>query len=371
MTLAKKLKVAVIFGGKTGEHEVSVMSARSVIGALNPDKYEVVPIAISREGLWLPPAQARIALEAGVAESSSGGSSTLAICPGADLGTLVGPTQGSASIPGVEIVFPVIHGTYGEDGTLQGLLEMANLPYVGAGVSGSAVGMDKALMKAVWEAHGLPQCKWKQVLRLRVETEIEQVMNEIIDEIGLPCFVKPANLGSSVGISKNRTRDELKAGLLEAAKFDRKIVIERSVEKPREIELAALGNDQVEISLPGEIVHDRDWYDYRGKYFETDGQILKIPADLTDEQIAELQRLSRLAYQALDMNGLSRVDFLMDKDGTFYLNEVNTMPGFTPVSMYPRLWEASGLPYPQLLDRLIQLGLERYADRQRNLVKPT
>lgn len=366
----KKIKVAVVFGGKSGEHEVSIMSARSVIKALDPNKYEVVPIAISRDGLWLPPVQARAALESGRAESPSQGSSSLAICPGSQLGTLVGPEQGSVSIPGVEVVFPVIHGTNGEDGTIQGLFEMANLPYVGAGVSGSAVGMDKALMKAVWEAHGLPQCKWRQVLRHRVERELDQVVNEMMDQIGLPCFVKPANLGSSVGISKAKTREELRQGLLEAARFDRKIVVEHGVDKPREIELAVLGNDEIEVSVPGEIIHDRDWYDYKGKYFETEGQILKIPADLSDGQVVELQRLSRLAYQALDMNGLSRVDFLMDKEGNLFLNEVNTMPGFTPVSMYPRLWEASGLPYPQLLDKLIQLGIERYADRQRNLVTP-
>ena len=275
-----------------------------------------------------------------------------------------------AGIGALDVIFPVLHGTYGEDGTIQGMLEMANLPYVGAGVSGSAVGMDKALMKAIWQAADLQQVNWRQVLRHRVEHELDRVVKELLTSIGLPCFVKPANLGSSVGISKARTADELRQGLLDAAKFDRKIVIEQGIEKPREIELAAMGNDVVEISLPGEIIHSREWYDYKGKYFETDGQMTQIPCDLPPETVAHLQDMARRAYQALDMNGLSRVDFLMDQGGRFYLNEVNTMPGFTPISMYARLWEGSGLGYSDLLDRLIELGLERYRDRQRNLVKP-
>ena len=362
-----KIKVAVVFGGRSGEHEVSIMSARSIIQGLKPERYDIVPIAITREGLWLPPAQSRLALEAGVAD---GGSTSLAICPGASCGSLVAASCELPELSALDIVFPVIHGTYGEDGTIQGMLEMANLPYVGAGVSGSAVGMDKAIMKAIWQAHDLPQVNWAQVLRHRLETELDRVVQELLISIGLPAFVKPANLGSSVGISKAKTPEELRQGLLDAAKFDRKIVIESSVEKPREIELAALGNDVVEVSVPGEIIHSREWYDYKGKYFETDGQVTQIPADLPPETVAKLQDISRRAYQALDMNGLSRVDFLMDQEGKLFLNEVNTMPGFTPISMYGRLWQASGLSYSDLLDRLIELGLERYHDRQRNLVKP-
>jgi D-alanine-D-alanine ligase len=343
------------------------MSARSVIQGLNPEKYEVVPIAITRDGLWLPPAQARQALQSGVAD---GGSTSLAICPGSASGSLVAASSEHPELARLDIVFPVLHGTYGEDGTIQGMLEMANLPYVGAGVSASAVGMDKAIMKAIWQAHDLPQVKWAPVLRQRIETELDRVVQELLVTIGLPAFVKPANLGSSVGISKAKTAEELRQGLLDAAKFDRKIVVEKGIENPREIELAALGNDTVEVSLPGEIIHAREWYDYKGKYFETDGQVTEIPANLPEATVKLAQDLARRAYQALDMNGLSRVDFLMDAEGQLYLNEVNSMPGFTPISMYGRLWSGSGLSYTDLLDRLIELGLERYHDRQRNLVRP-
>jgi D-alanine-D-alanine ligase len=371
----RKLRVGVVFGGRSGEHEVSVMSARSVIDGLDPEKYEVVPVAITRDGQWLAPAAARRALQAGVVEAAvlatvGGGSApetadeSLAICPGRSKGAVMG-------LPQLDVIFPVIHGTYGEDGTLQGLLEMANVPYVGAGVAGSAVGMDKALMKAIWTAAGLPQPRWTHVFRAQIEADIDAVVEKICKEPGLPCFVKPANLGSSVGISKVRTVEELKAALHLAASFDRKVVVEENIEKPREIELAVLGNDHPEVSLPGEIVHNRDFYDYHGKYFETDGQQTVIPAHIPPEMVAELQRLAIEAYQALDLNGLSRVDFLVSQEGKLYLNEVNTMPGFTPVSMYGQLWKATGLPYSQLLDKLIELGLERFHDRQRNQVKPS
>ena len=366
----KKIKVGVIFGGRSGEHEVSIMSARSVIERLDREKYDVIPLAITRDGNWLPPSAATAALKAGSADISAAG--LVALCPGnSEGGALVPMSEAArAELPKLDLVFPVLHGTYGEDGTIQGLLEMVGIPYVGAGVAGSAVGMDKALMKSVWAAHGLPQVRWVAVLRTRWERESERVLTELEQEPGYPCFVKPANLGSSVGISKVRTRDELRKAMDVAARFDRKIVIEQGIEKPREIELSVLGNDFPEVSLPGEVTHTRDFYDYKGKYFETDGQETHIPAKLAEEQIKELQALAIRAYQALDMNGLSRVDFLMDGAGRFYLNEVNTLPGFTPISMYTKLWEASGLPYPKLLDKLIELALERFSDRQRNACRP-
>ena len=378
---SRKIRIGVVFGGRSGEHEVSVMSARSIIGSLNPDKYDVVPLAITRDGQWLAPSGARRALQAGVAEaavlalagssrpSEDEPSEALAICPGRDDGAVM--SLSAQQLPKLDVVFPVIHGTYGEDGTLQGLLEMANVPYVGAGVSGSAVGMDKALMKSIWASHQLPQPQWCSIFRYQVESDLEATVEQLLKHPGLPCFVKPANLGSSVGISKARTVDELRAALHTAAAYDRKLVIEGSIEKPREIEVAVLGNDHPEVSIPGEIIHGREFYDYTGKYFETEGQQTIIPADIPPETVAEVQRLAILGYKALDLNGLARVDFLMDQQGKLFLNEVNTMPGFTPASMYGRLWAGSGLPYPQLLDRLIELGLERFQDRQRNQVRPT
>lgn len=360
------LRVGVIFGGRSGEHEVSVMSARSVIQGLDPAKYEVFPIGITRSGQWVHPDAARASLTAGHVTGPE--QQSLAILPGQAEKSLQ-PMGGAAALPALDVIFPVIHGTYGEDGTLQGLLEMANIPYVGAGVAGSAVGMDKALMKSVWQAAGIPQVPFLVFLRKQWEKEPQLVADRIEKELGLPVFVKPANLGSSVGISKAKTSQELHEALRVAASYDRKIVVEQSVESPREIELAVLGNDEPEVSLPGEILHGREWYDYRGKYFETDGQKTIIPAELSETQIKDLQKLAIEAYQALDMNGLSRVDFLMSKDGKFYLNEVNTMPGFTPISMYGRLWEATGLKYSDLLDKMIGLAQERFADRQRNAVE--
>ncbi len=358
-----KIRIGVVFGGRSGEHEVSVLSARSVINGLDPNKYEVVPLGITREGKWLPPVKATAALEAGVV---NGNGTTLAVLPGGEqaLTTL----KDEASIPRLDVIFPVLHGTYGEDGTIQGLFEMAGLPYVGAGVSGSAVGMDKALMKAIWTAHGLPQLAWQQVTRTDLEIRREQVIEKLLQSPGLPCFVKPANLGSSVGISRATTREELEKALDVAAEYDRKLVVEEAAKKPREIEISVLGNDRPEASLPGEIVHGHEFYDYKAKYLNTKGQETVIPAEITPEQTARIKELAIAAYQALDLNGLSRVDFFLDETGAIYLNEVNTMPGFTPVSMYARMWEKSGLSYGALLDRLIELGLERFSDRQRNRV---
>ncbi|MBI3928621.1 MAG: D-alanine--D-alanine ligase [Armatimonadetes bacterium] len=361
----KKIRVGVIFGGRSGEHEVSVMSARSVIENLDRERYEVIPLAITREGRWLPTREAAAALKAGVAE---GGEGALAVLPGSSSSALVAVEGADASIPRLDIVFPVLHGTYGEDGTIQGLLEMAGIPYVGAGVTGSAIGMDKALMKSVWKSEGIPVLPWATVMRGRWESEPDQVVRELVSNPGLPCFIKPANLGSSVGISRADSQEELRQGLALAASYDRKLVVEKAADSPREIELAVLGNDDAEVSVPGEIIHGARFYDYQAKYLQTEGQRIEIPADLDEETSREFQRLALRAYRALDMNGLSRVDFLLDRSGAIYLNEVNTMPGFTPISMYSRLWAASGLPYPKLLDRLIELAMERFRDRQRNLV---
>ncbi|MEW6283956.1 MAG: D-alanine--D-alanine ligase family protein, partial [Candidatus Eremiobacterota bacterium] len=351
--VVSKIRIGVVFGGRSGEHEVSVLSARSVIGGLDPDRYEVIPLAITREGKWLAPGGARAALEAGLAE---GGTGSLAVLPGGENALMA--LNGSAAeggVPRLDVVFPVLHGPYGEDGTIQGLFEMAGIPYVGAGVAGSAVGMDKALMKAVWASHGLPQLDWQVVLRGDLESRRDHVVASLLKRPGLPCFVKPANLGSSVGINRAATPHELETALDHAAEYDRKLVVEESARQPREIEVSVLGNDRPEASVPGEIVHGREFYDYKSKYLNTEGQQVLIPAPLSDELTARIRQLAVQGYRALDLNGLSRVDFFLDPEDRIYLNEVNTMPGFTPVSMYARMWEKSGLSYSALLDRLVEL----------------
>jgi D-alanine-D-alanine ligase len=367
----------VVFGGRSGEHEISVMSARAIIEKLDRSKYEVTPLYVSRDGRWLPPATAQQQLAtANVKELKTEGFSendALALIPGAS--DRPGRWEGKTEALGqMDILFPVIHGTYGEDGTLQGMLEMADIPYVGAGVLASALGMDKSLMKAACLAAGLPVLPAHTLLRSHWEAiksdsdKAEALLQKIESVAGYPAFVKPCNLGSSVGISKVRDRAELIQGIEEACRFDRKILIEKGLNSPREIELAVLGNDHPEVSVPGEIVHGGDFYDYNTKYFETEGQKIMIPADLSPELTETFQKLALETYQALDLNGLSRVDFLLDAagDNAIYLNEVNTMPGFTPISMYSMLWKASGKEYSQLLDELIALGLERYRDRSRN-----
>lgn len=372
-----KLRVAVVFGGRSGEHEISVMSARAILSRMDPEKYEVTPLYVSREGRWLPPSVARQQLATdNVKELQTEGfaaADALSLLPGGGQqpGRWVGQSEPLGEF---DILFPVIHGTYGEDGTLQGLLEMADIPYVGAGVLASALGMDKSLMKAACQAHGLPVLPAYTLLRSDWEKakgdpqRCAALLDQVEAVAGYPAFVKPCNLGSSVGISKVRQREELVAGLDEACRFDRKVLIEKGLNAPREIELAVLGNDDPVVSVPGEIVHGGDFYDYQTKYFETEGQKIMIPAELPSELAQRFQALALQTYRALDLNGLSRVDFLLDAsgDGGVYLNEVNTMPGFTPISMYSMLWKASGKEYGQLLDELIALGLERYRDRDRN-----
>ena len=377
--MSEKLNVAVVFGGRSGEHEVSVMSARSVIENLDRGKYNVLPLYVSRDGQWLPPAKAEQQLGGGdvknLKTTNFDPSDGLALVPG--VADSPGRWQGSnVDLGAIDVIFPVVHGTYGEDGTLQGMLEMADIPYVGAGVLASALGMDKSLMKAVCKEANIPVLPGFTLTRALWENATGSAREDLLGRVekvaGYPAFVKPCNLGSSVGISKVRNREELRKGIDEAARFDRKILIEKGLEAPREIELAVLGNDKPEVSFPGEIVHSGDFYDYETKYFETEGQKTQIPANIPEATSKRLQSLAIETFLALDLNGLSRVDFLMDaaNDNAIYLNEVNTMPGFTPISMYSMMWKASGRPYGELLDSLIELGLERHKDRTRNQTSP-
>jgi D-alanine-D-alanine ligase len=312
-----KLRVAVLYGGRSGEHEVSLNSAESIIGALNPSKYDVQRILITKEGCWQPRA--------------------------------ISPEPGAN--PEIDLVFPVLHGTFGEDGTVQGLLELADLPYVGAGVMASAVSMDKEVMKRLCAASNLPVAEYFIVTRNSAEA--------MPQPFAFPMFVKPANLGSSVGISKVKTLDDLEPAIRHAAEFDRKIIVERGI-SGREFECSVLGNDHPEASVPCEILPSRDFYDYEDKYLLNKAQTV-VPADLTPAQTAEIQRLAIGCYQAVECEGMARVDFLLESaTGKFFINEINTIPGFTSISMYPKMWEASGLAFPLLIDRLIALALERH-----------
>ncbi len=368
----KKIRVGLVFGGKSSEHEVSLASAQSVLGALDPQKYQAVLIGVTRDGRWLtggnPLKQLIQAAHSPLLESvngsgSSNGSSSSAMVA-SEAGVLDTPNALNAS---VDVVFPLIHGPNGEDGTIQGLLELADLPYVGAGVAASAAGMDKALMKSLFRAAGLPVPEYLVILRHRWESEPEETIHEIETIIRYPCFVKPANLGSSVGVTKARNWDELTQGLATAAQYDRKILVERAVEG-REIECSVLGNDLPVASLPGEVIPGREFYDYAAKYGDENTRLV-CPAELTGEQVRAVQALAVRAFQAIDGSGMARVDFFLDKrDGRFLVNEINTIPGFTRFSMYPKMWEASGLSYSQLIDRLIQLALDRHHDTRRNRV---
>jgi D-alanine-D-alanine ligase len=318
-----KRKVAVLCGGRSSEHEVSLRSAESIVAALDPDKYEVERILITPEGRWEPRA--------------------------------ISPDP--AANPGIDVVFPVLHGTFGEDGTVQGLLELADLPYVGAGVLASAVSMDKEVMKRLCAERGLPIVEYVALSRDHFD------LDDLCRRFEFPVFVKPANLGSSVGISKARTREELKVALLGAARYDRKILVERAI-AGREFECSVLGNRDPIAAVPCEILPSRDFYDYEDKYVLGASKTV-LPADLAPEQVREVQRLAVECYRAVECEGMARVDFLMESaSGKLYLNEINTIPGFTAISMYPKMWEAAGVPYPQLLDRLIELALDRHCERQ-------
>jgi D-alanine-D-alanine ligase len=368
-----KLRVGVIYGGRSGEHEVSLASAAAVFKNLDPERYDAVPILIAKDGRWtLPPSAPKLEAAADAIAASKGApvergrEAHLVAHPGGDALLTVDATQPHAALSSVplDVVFPILHGPYGEDGTVQGLLELANLPYVGAGVLASSVGMDKAAMKLVFAAKGLPICDYEVVLKRDWQRDPHTVLTTIVNRLGFPLFVKPANLGSSVGISKAKHAAELRTAMDLAAEFDRKIVVEAAVPKAREIECAVLGNDEPEASIPGEIISSREFYDYEAKYLD-EGSRSVIPAPITPAQAEEVRARAIDAYKAIDCAGMARVDFLLAGDtGMLYVNEVNTIPGFTTISMYGKMWEASGVSYPQLLDRLIALAIERHAEKQ-------
>ena len=391
----KKLRVGILFGGRSGEHEVSLLSAASVLQAIDKDKYEVVPIGITKDGRWLTAGDAENMLQGKLAVESRHlrAGDPEATQPAAVLArgeSVVVPPEPvrrqSGLVPfqtdalltrrasdraiNVDVIFPVLHGTFGEDGTIQGLLELADMAYVGAGVLGSAAGMDKDIMKSLFIAAGIPIVKHVTILRSAWKKDPKKVQKFVESKLRYPVFVKPANLGSSLGISKAHDRKEIGPAMEEAAKFDRKIVIEQGVggkkNKAREIECSVLGNDEPVASVPGEIVPVKEFYDYNAKYLD-EGSELIIPAKLTRAETKKVQELAVRSFKAVDCSGLARVDFLMDaQTRRIFLNEINTMPGFTAISMYPKLWAASGLDYSDLIDRLIQLGLERHEDKKRN-----
>jgi D-alanine-D-alanine ligase len=361
----RKLKIAVLFGGRSGEHEVSLDSARSVLNVLDPQKYEIYEVGITHTGAWLTGANARLALESG--ETAHLTPCTMLPDPSTP-GLFVLPVsdgkQTFEKLTDLDVVFPVLHGTYGEDGTLQGLLEMADVAYVGAGVTGSSVGMDKGIFKDVMRATGIPTVESIIVLRSEIEKDIEKVIRRSETVSKYPLFIKPANLGSSVGITKCNRRADLGEGLMEAAAFDRRVLVERGVDA-REIEVSVLGNDDPQASVPGEVQPSREFYSYESKYVDGTSGLL-IPAPLPHETAEMIRKMAVQAYQAIDCAGMARVDFFVEKNtGEIYLNELNSIPGFTSISMYPKLWEASGLPYAGLVDRLVELALERKADRSR------
>lgn len=372
-----KIRVGVLFGGRSGEHEVSLRSAQSVMAALDPTRYEVYPIGITKDGRWIA-GDAMGALTTGRAEATpvtllpQPARTTPIVPPPTNqlvpLRNEAGNTSRAATIADLDVIFPVLHGPYGEDGTVQGLLELADLAYVGAGVVGSAVGMDKAIFKQIMAANGLPVLPWRLVTRRHWQSAPDAVLDHIESLLNYPVFTKPANLGSSVGISKCYDRDGLRLGLAEAARFDRRLIVEQGIHHARELEVAVLGNDSPEASVVGEVRPRRDFYDYVAKYIAEPGSPdeseLIIPASLAAEVAASVRELAVAAYRAVDCAGLGRVDLLLDDEtGQIYLNEINTIPGFTSISMYPKLWEASGLSYAELLDKLIDLALERHAEK--------
>jgi D-alanine-D-alanine ligase len=371
----KKLRIGIIYGGRSGEHEVSIASAAAVLQNLDKQRYDVIPIRIEKDGRWLLadrlPASSSAAevIEQGRQHTGrlarGGREAHLLAHPGDEQILTIEKGEG-AQITGMalDMVFPVLHGPYGEDGTVQGLFELANIPYVGAGVLASAVGMDKAVAKLVFAARGLPVAPYAVVLRQEWLARPQQVEAAVAGELGFPMFVKPANLGSSVGISKAKTAAELSAAMKLAAAYDRKIVIEAAVADAREIECAVLGNDAPEASVPGEIISSREFYDYEAKYLDDSSKSV-IPADLTPAQTAEIRQMAIAVFRAVDAAGMARVDFLLEgRTGKVYVNEINTIPGFTTISMYAKMWAASGVSYPALLDRLIELAQQRHAEKQ-------
>jgi D-alanine-D-alanine ligase len=370
------LKMALLYGGQSGEHEVSIMSACSVLEAVDKDRMEIFPVGIGKDGRWYP----------GLSPLAVKASGTLEVRPlppgaagsplaredlaggggaGEDLLENTGGFLLGALKKTVDVVFPLLHGPKGEDGTVQGLLELAGIPYVGAGVAASAAGMDKALMKALFQAQRIPVGDYRAYLRSEWRECPEEIIGEIEGALGYPCFVKPANLGSSVGITKAHDRQELATALKTAAEYDRKLIVEAFIDG-REIECAVLGNDRPEASVPGEIIPGAEFYDYEDKYVNTKTKLI-YPAALPAETTEEIRSLAIRAFKAIDCAGFARVDFfVLRKNGQVLVNEINTIPGFTKISMYPKLWEASGLPYPQLIERLVALALERHEEMKQN-----
>lgn len=363
-TSSTPLTIAILFGGRSGEHEVSLRSARSVLSVLDRTRYNVIEVGITHQGAWLTGQDGLAAFEQGKTEA-----------------LLPASLHPDPSRPGlytiqnaqyekyadVDVYFPILHGTYGEDGTLQGLFEMADVAYVGVNVLSAAVGMDKGIFKDVMRANGIPVVEGVVVLRSEIESDMDSVIKRAESISAYPLFVKPANLGSSVGVSKCRSRSDLVEGLMEAAQYDRRVLIERGVHNPREIEIAVLGNDNPEASVSGEVIPGSDFYSYNAKYGPDRPQPI-IPAVLSEAQAQQVKEIALRAYKAVDCCGMTRVDFLLDpQTGEIFLNEINTIPGFTKVSMYPKLWGASGLPYAALIDRLIELALERKSDRDRSV----
>lgn len=366
-----KIRLGIIYGGKSSEHEVSLRTALSIMKAVDAEKYEVTPIYVQLDGSWVK----GDAISGQLPERID---ALRLAAPGSDetrdmqaTGQQIVPSSRPASLfsigQQVDVIFPVVHGPNGEDGTIQGLLELANLPYVGAGVMASAVGMDKWMMKTVFGQSGLPQVKYVGLLRSDWEKNREDSMNRIEKELGYPCFVKPANMGSSVGVSKAKNREELAHALDVAAKFDRRLIVEQFV-AARELEIGVLGNEELITSVVGEVIAAKEFYDYEAKY-KGAGTELSIPAVIPEHVAEQIAEIAKKAFQAMDGSGLSRVDFFWDeKNDKLYINEVNTMPGFTPFSMYPMLFQEAGISYGELIDRLVQLGIERHADKQRNIV---
>lgn len=360
----KKLKVGVIFGGQSGEHEVSLMSATSVINVMNKDKYDIIPIGITKDGKWHVFSGDISKIMTSEWEQ---GALPAFLPPDPSYKCIISREQGKEIRYYLDVIFPVLHGPRGEDGTVQGVFELMNIPYVGCGVTSSALCMDKAVAKKVLRQEGISVVDFEVLYKRDLEGGLDDIVSKLTDSIGFPCFVKPANLGSSVGISKARNAVELSAALIEASLYDSKIIVEKAVDA-REIECSVLGNDFPEASLPGEIIPSRDFYDYTAKYFDGDNSKLLLPAPMANEKTEEIRDLAVKAFKALGCCGMARVDFLCCKvTGINYINELNTIPGFTRISMYPKMWEATGLSYKDLVDKLIELALEKH--REKNTLK--
>ena len=360
----RRTRVLVLFGGQSAEHDVSLRSAQTVIGALDPDRYDVVPVGITRDGVWLTAGDpmARLTAASPLFAIEGAGEPEQLVTKQSD------DARGGGALPavlggGVDVVFPVLHGPLGEDGAVQGMLELAGLPYVGSGVLGSAVAMDKAIAKMVLAQEGIPQVEWLLVQRRDWERDPDAVVTEISDKLGFPCFAKPANMGSSVGVGKANGPAELADCIDLAGRYDRRVVVERGVDA-RELEISVLGNDAPIASVAGEVVSSNEFYDYAAKYIDNESSFY-IPANIDSKTMGEIQEIATRAFRALDLAGLARIDFFLEREtGKLFLNEVNTIPGFTSISMYPMLWEASGIPVGELVDRLISLAIERSQERR-------